>query len=140
MNNVRYFVITPVRNEESRIRATIDSMLAQTVRPARWIIVDDGSSDQTPQIVEAAAAQHRWIHLLRRADRGFRKSGTGVMEAFYDGYGEIRDDGWDFLVKLDGDLSFAGDYFEKCFEHFSDQSQIGQSEAARSAASSMVSR
>jgi glycosyltransferase involved in cell wall biosynthesis len=125
MNNARYLVITPVRNEEARIRATIDSMLAQTVRPVGWIIVDDGSSDQTPQIVEDVAAQHRWIHLLRRVDRGFRKPGTGVMEAFCDGYREIPDAGWDFLVKLDGDLSFAGDYFEKCFERFANNLKLG---------------
>ena len=125
MSNVKYSVITPVRNEELRIRATIGSMLAQTSRPTRWIIVDDGSSDQTPQIVEAAAARHPWIHLLRRADRGFRKSGTGVMEAFYDGYGEIQDAGWDFLGKLDGDLSFAPDYFEKCFQRFMVNPKLG---------------
>jgi biofilm PGA synthesis N-glycosyltransferase PgaC len=125
MNKLNYVVITPVRNEETRVKVTIDSILAQTIRPAQWIIVDDGSSDQTPQILARAAERHPFIHVLRRADRGFRKSGTGVMEAFYDGYGEMSDLQWGFLAKLDGDLSFASDYFEKCIEQFRVNPRLG---------------
>ena len=63
--------------------------VAQTLRPSKWIIVDDGSSDRTPQIVDAAAGEHDWIQVIHRADRGFRKPGTGVMEAFVEGYAQI---------------------------------------------------
>ena len=125
LKQLRYVVITPVRNEAARVKATIDSMLAQTIRPVQWIIVDDGSSDATPQIVMACAMQHDWIQVVRRSDRGFRKPGTGVMEAFYEGYRELREGDWDFLVKLDGDLSFRNDYFEKCFEEFRLNSKLG---------------
>jgi poly-beta-1,6-N-acetyl-D-glucosamine synthase len=125
MRQPEYTLITPVRNEQDHVRATIDSVISQTALPARWIVVDDGSSDHTAKIVCAAAAQHPWIQLVRRADRGFRKPGTGVMEAFFDGYAQIGHSHWDFLVKLDGDLSFAKDYFEKCFEHFRTNTRLG---------------
>ena len=120
-----YVVITPIRNEEGHVTSTIRSMLSQTVCPSKWIIVDDGSSDRTPQIVDDAAGEHGWIQVLRRADRGFRKPGTGVMEAFGDGYAQLSNTHWNFLVKLDGDLSFAPDYFEKCFERFRINPKLG---------------
>jgi biofilm PGA synthesis N-glycosyltransferase PgaC len=120
-----FVVITPVRNEAGRIAATIEAMLAQTLRPAQWIVVDDGSSDATAQIVGEAASSHPWIQLLRRRDRGFRRPGTGVMEAFHDGLREVRDPDWEFLGKLDGDLSFAPDYFERCLERFRADPKLG---------------
>jgi glycosyltransferase involved in cell wall biosynthesis len=120
-----YLVITPVRDEEAYISKTIDSMAQQTILPEKWIIVDDGSTDRTPQIVQAASKQHAWIQVVERQNRGFRKSGGGVIEAFYDGFSAIDKINWDFLVKLDGDLSFSPDYFEKCFQHFSDDSNLG---------------
>ena len=82
----RYVIITPVRDEERHIEATIECVLRQTVRPEKWIIVDDGSADQTGTVVDRYAAQYPWIQVVHRANRGFRKSGGGVMEAFYDGY------------------------------------------------------
>ena len=90
-----------------------------------WVIVDDGSSDNTGEIADRYAAQHSWIHVIHRKNRGFRKSGGGVMEAFYDGYNSLHCRDWDFLVKLDGDLSFAPDYFEKCFEYFRRDPKLG---------------
>ena len=120
-----YVIITPVRDEEVYLGKVIDSVCGQTVQPAQWTIVDDGSTDQTGQIADAAAAAHPWIHVVHRGDRGFRKSGGGVVEAFYAGYSSLQHSGWDFIVKLDADLSFARDYFEKCFEHFSRDRQLG---------------
>jgi hypothetical protein len=84
-----YVIITPVRNEGPHFQQTIDSVLSQTLRPQAWVIVDDGSTDITPELVDAAAAQHPWIHAVHRADRGFRKQGGGVIEAFYDGYAQL---------------------------------------------------
>src|SRR5216684_3570111 len=66
-----------------------------------------------------------WIRVIHRTNRGFRKSGGGVMEAFYDGYNTLQCNDWDFLAKLDGDLSFAPDYFEKCFEYFRRNLDLG---------------
>lgn len=120
-----YVVITPVRNEAAFIGRTIDSMVAQRHQPAQWVIVDDGSTDATAGLVEAAAQQHPWITLVCRPDRGYRQSGGGVVQAFYDGYRALHATDWAFLVKLDGDLSFAPDYFDRCFDHFAEQPSLG---------------
>lgn len=123
--NPKYIIVTPARDEERFIESTIESVLCQTIAPAEWVIVDDGSSDRTGEIADRYAAQYPWIHVLHRANRGFRKSGGGVMEAFYDGYNSIECKDWDFLVKLDGDLSFAPDYFERCFDYFRRDPKLG---------------
>ncbi|HLH34447.1 MAG TPA: glycosyltransferase family A protein [Alloacidobacterium sp.] len=125
MQDARYVIITPVRDEEKYIEATISSVKGQTMRPVEWVIVDDGSSDRTSMILDAAAAEAPWIRIVHRADRGFRKAGGGVVEAFYDGYSALQSDDWEFIVKLDGDLSFSGDYFERCFDRFCRDPRLG---------------
>jgi glycosyltransferase involved in cell wall biosynthesis len=122
---MRYVVITPVRDEEEYIEGTIDSILHQTVLPIEWVIVDDGSSDRTGSIADRYAAQYPWIRVVHRENRGFRKSGGGVVEAFYAGYNSLKQKEWEFVVKLDGDLTFAPDYFERCFEYFSRDEKLG---------------
>jgi len=122
---MRYVVITPVRDEESFVAATIAAVRAQTILPTQWVIVNDGSTDRTGSIIEAHAATTPWITVVHRANRGFRKSGAGVVEAFYEGYAALTCNNWDFVVKLDGDLSFSPDYFEKCFAHFCEQPRLG---------------
>jgi len=121
----KYVIITPVRDEEKHIEATLECVLRQTIRPAEWLIVNDGSSDGTGSVIDRYAAQHCWIRAIHRANRGFRKSGGGVIEAFYDGYNSIRCQDWEFIVKLDGDLGFVPEYFEKCFEHFQQDPKLG---------------
>ncbi len=78
----RYIIITPVRNEETHLRETIESVAAQTIRPVRWVIVNDGSTDLTGQIADDAAKKFDWINVVHRPDRGFRRSGGGVVETF----------------------------------------------------------
>lgn len=121
----RYLIITPVRNEEANLRATIASVAAQTVRPVRWVIVNDGSTDATGKIADDAMRKFDWIRVVHRVDRGFRRSGGGVVETFYDGYKLVEGEAWDYLAKLDGDLSFAPDYFEKCFRLFAADPKLG---------------
>jgi biofilm PGA synthesis N-glycosyltransferase PgaC len=123
--NRAYVVVSPVRNEEKYLALTIDSMVAQTVRPSCWVIVNDGSKDETGRIAERAAESHPWIMVVSRPDRGFRKAGGGVVEAFYEGYRLVENQSWDYVVKLDGDLSFRPDYFEKCFERFEQDAHLG---------------
>jgi biofilm PGA synthesis N-glycosyltransferase PgaC len=118
-------VITPVRDEERYIDATIRSVTSQTILPTEWIIVNDGSSDRTCDIVDQLAAQLPWIHVIHRPNRGFRKPGGGVVEAFYEGYNALRCHDWEFIVKLDGDLTFSLDYFQRCLEHFASQPRLG---------------
>jgi len=121
----KYIVITPVRDEEKFIQSTIESVASQTIRPVEWVIVNDGSSDKTGEIADRYAAAHPWIQVIHRQNRGFRKSGGGVMEAFYDGFRNVRSERWDFVVKLDGDLTFSPDYFERCLEHFDRDPKLG---------------
>ena len=125
MKKIIYAIVTPVRDEEKYVEATLNSVIQQTVRPVEWIIVDDGSTDGTGRILDRYSVTYPWIKVLHRANRGFRKSGGGVMEAFYDGYNTLECKDWDFVVKLDGDLSFAPDYFEKCFEYFDRDPKLG---------------
>lgn len=123
-NTIKYIIITPVRDEEHFIDKTILSVINQTIVPVKWIIVNDGSKDKTGEIIEKYSKINNWIVPVHRPDRGFRKNGSGVMEAFYDGYKKIIEE-FDFLVKLDGDLSFENDYFEKCFNKFKQNSKLG---------------
>ncbi len=122
---VPYVVITPVRDEERHVKATLASVTSQSILPTEWIIVDDGSTDKTPQIIDEYAANYPWIRIEHRPNRGARKSGGGVVEAFYAGYAKVQCQDWDFIVKLDGDLTFSADYFEKCFDQFERDSHLG---------------
>lgn len=121
----RYVIITPVRDEEKYIEATLECVLRQTILPVEWKIVDDGSTDRTGAILDRYATQYPWIRVIHRVNRGFRKSGGGVVEAFYEGYSSLQCHDWDFIVKLDGDLSFSPEYFEKCLEYFRREPNLG---------------
>lgn len=123
--STKYVVITPVRDEEVFIAATIESMIRQTVLPQEWIIVDDGSKDNTGKIIDEYANRYSWIKTVHREDRGFRKSGGGVVDAFNDGYRVLTCSDWDFISKFDGDLTFTPDYFEKCFAEFAGDPKLG---------------
>ena len=121
----RYVVITPVRNEEGNFPRTVESFAEQSIRPALWIIVDDGSKDQTGAIADAAAEKYEWIRVIHRADRGFRQPGTGVVEAVNEGLAKVGTLDWDYLIKFDGDLAFGSDYFAQCFAHFERDPKLG---------------
>ena len=108
----RYVLISPCRNEAGFMRQTLDSVAAQSVRPAMWVIVDDGSTDETPAILAEYAARHDWIKIVTRGDRGHRAVGPGVIDAFYSGYAAIEPGDYDFLCKLDLDLRLPPRYFE----------------------------
>lgn len=123
--HTKYVVITPVRDEAAFLPLTIASMTRQTILPQEWIIVNDGSKDNTREIIDDACRQYPWINGVHREDRGFRKWGAGIIEAFYDGFHQLASSDWQFMSKLDGDLSFEDSYFEKAFEHFYDNSLIG---------------
>jgi biofilm PGA synthesis N-glycosyltransferase PgaC len=122
--SVQYCVITAVRDEEQFIGKTIESLLGQTIQPAEWIILDDGSSDATGAIVSEYAKRHSFIRFMRRKDRGYRSKGGGV-EAFLDAVPLLCSKSWNYLVNLDGDITFAPDYFERCFEQFQKIPSLG---------------
>jgi glycosyltransferase involved in cell wall biosynthesis len=120
----KYCIVTSVRDEEEFISKTVESVAAQTILPAQWIIVNDGSSDKTGEILDRYAAQYPWLTALHRENRGFRSTGGGI-DGFVYGVDHLQVQDWEFLVNLDGDLSFAPDYFEKCFAHFHQEPSLG---------------
>jgi glycosyltransferase involved in cell wall biosynthesis len=121
----KYVIITPARDEEEHIEKTIQSVVAQTLRPVQWIIVNDGSRDRTGAIIDSYAARYEWITAHHRPNRGFREAGGGVMDTFHDGYKLIKVPHWDFIVKLDADLIFEVDYFKRCFAEFEKDHHLG---------------
>jgi biofilm PGA synthesis N-glycosyltransferase PgaC len=121
----KYVIISAVRDEEKFIEGTVSSIVGQTIRPSQWIIVDDGSTDGTGDIINGYARQYPWIRACHRPNRGFRKPGGGVVEAFNEGYKALECDDWEFIVKLDGDLILAPDYFERCFDRFDQDQRLG---------------
>ena len=81
----RYLLISPCRDEAQYLRRTLDSVAAQSVPPALWVVVDDGSTDDTPAILEEYTRQLPYLRVVRRVDRGRRRVGPGVIDAFYAG-------------------------------------------------------
>src|SRR5689334_19602714 len=112
----RYLLISPCRDEAQYIRRTLDSVAAQTVPPALWVVVDDGSTDETPAILEEYARRLPYLRVVRRTDRGGRRVGPGVIEAFYAGLDTVRPSDFDYLCKLDMDLDLPARYFELLME------------------------
>lgn len=128
--SVRYAVITPARDEESHIEQTLQSVVSQSVLPTVWIVVDDGSSDSTADIVRRFADQHRFIRLLQPQHAaepvvGDRLSRAAEVVAFNAGLATLDLAEYDFIVKLDADLRFGPDYFERLFEKFAEEPRLG---------------
>ena len=120
-----YVVISPVKDEAQYIEATIESMVAQSLRPVRWIIVDDGSGDATPEIVERYCHCQQWISLVRLPRRTNRGAGSPVIRAFNEGFQLARSEQFDFVVKLDCDLRLPVMYFEDLLSRFEADPQLG---------------
>ncbi len=116
----RLVVISPCRDEEQFVELTLRSVVQQTRRPDRWIIVDDDSHDATPDIVSCYAAEHPWIELVRRRRGGERQLGPGVVAAFNAGLTHLGSDLFDVVAKLDCDLEFGSDCFAAILAHFND--------------------
>jgi glycosyltransferase involved in cell wall biosynthesis len=113
----RIVLVSPCRDEEATLERTIACVQAQTLPPVRWVIVDDGSRDRTPQILEKAASEIPWLRVVHRPDRGHRELGSGVIDAFEEGLASIGV-GYDFVGKLDVDLEFSPRYLERILGYF----------------------
>jgi biofilm PGA synthesis N-glycosyltransferase PgaC len=125
MSSRRYVVITPCRDEAKYARRTLDSVTSQSEPPTLWVIVDDGSKDETPRILDEYAARFPFIRVVRRADRGDRKVGGGVIEAFYAGFDTIDLDAFDYVCKLDLDLILPPRYFARLMDRMEAEPRIG---------------
>ena len=117
-------LVTPARNEEAFLEGTIQSVLAQTRRPVRWVIVSDGSTDGTDAIVRRYASQHAWIELLRMPERRDRQF-AAKAHAFNAGYARVKDLGCDVVGNLDADITFEPDYLEFLLGKFAADPRLG---------------
>lgn len=121
---MRYVLITPARNEERYISGTIQSVVGQTVLPERWVIVDDGSTDRTAEIVREFASQYPWIELVSRPQRSDRNF-AGKVYAFNAGLERVKSLNFEVLGNLDSDVSFAPDYLAFLLQKFEADSKLG---------------
>ncbi len=113
----RIVIVSPIRDEEATLERTIRCLSSQTLLPVLWVVVDDGSTDRTSEILAEATARHHWIRVVQREDRGYRKLGGGVIDAFNSGM-EAVDVDYDFVVKMDVDLEFGPRYLERIMDFF----------------------
>lgn len=120
-----YCLISPGRNEAGYMRRTLESVARQTRTPALWVIVDDGSTDDTPAILEEYRARLPWLTVVRREDRGRRSVGPGVIDAFYAGYDAVDTSEYGYLCKLDLDLDLPPRYFERLIELMEAEPRLG---------------
>lgn len=119
-----YVLITPIRNEEAYIEKTIESVIHQTILPMKWVIVDDGSTDQTPAIVNRYLAEHSWMEVVRMPQRRERHF-AGKVYAFNAGFERVKDLPFDVIGNLDGDISFGEDHFEFLLTKFAMDASLG---------------
>lgn len=119
-----YVLITPARNEEAYIEVTLKSMVAQTVRPLKWVIVSDGSTDRTDEIVRQYTAGHGWIELVRMPERKERNFG-GKVFSFNAGCERVKDLKYDIIGNLDADMSFDRDLFGFLMSKFAGNPKLG---------------
>ena len=114
---MKYVLISPARNEAAFIEKTLAAMAAQTLPPERWVIVDDGSTDQTAKLVESYAKRYPWMELIRRTKQ-VNRSFASKVETFNIGLERVRSLEFDVLGNLDADLSFEPDYLEFLMQKF----------------------
>jgi len=121
---LNYVLITPAHNEAEYIELTLKSVVAQTKKPLKWIIVNDGSTDKTGQIVADYAADYSWIELLEMPKRTERHFG-GKARAVNAGHERVSNLNFEILGNLDADVSFEPDYFEFLLDRFAERPRLG---------------
>jgi len=123
---MKYIIITPAKDEGKYIEYTLKSVCAQTLKPYKWIIVNDGSTDNTVAIVRKHQMKYSWIKLVNIKNKFEKRlSGKKVIRAFYHGYNTLTNHDYEFIVKLDADLILPENYFEKVSIAFQDNPRIG---------------
>lgn len=120
----KYVIITPVRNEEDYIEMTIKSVVNQKVPPVEYIIVNDGSTDGTEDIIDEYVEKYNWIKTIKRPPKE-HSPGGGIVNAFYEGYNILDEKEWDYVVKLDADLRFNENYFKALLKNFDENNKLG---------------
>ena len=121
----RYVLVSPCRDEAQYLRRTLDSVALQSIPPTLWVVVDDGSTDETSAILDEYAKRLPYLRVIRREDRGGRKVGPGVIEAFYAGLESVQLKDFDYICKLDMDLDLPIRYFEFLMQRMEANPRIG---------------
>ncbi len=120
-----YVIISPCRNEGEYMKNTLDSVLSQTVLPDLWVIVNDGSTDDTAEILDEYKNKYSFIRVVNKANRGYRSVGPGVIDAFYEGLKIIELSDYKYICKLDLDLVLPEKYFETLTEKMEANPRLG---------------
>jgi glycosyltransferase involved in cell wall biosynthesis len=120
-----YVIITPAFNEAAYISRTIESVLAQMVKPSLWVIVDDGSTDKTAEIINRYAAEHPWILYVRRSKDLLQSYYSSNVYAIYEGIKHLQNREYDFLAILDADISLLPDYYERILKRMNFDEKLG---------------
>jgi biofilm PGA synthesis N-glycosyltransferase PgaC len=121
----KYVLVTPAYNEAGIIRLMIETVIAQTVLPCRWIIVDDGSTDNTPTIIKPYANQHNFIQYLRRLRNENQSYYASNVYAIMEGIRQTNELDHDFVAILDADITLPNDYYEQIIMRFEIDPTLG---------------
>ena len=121
---LRYVIVTPAHNEAQYIELVIESMIAQAYLPLKWVVVSDGSTDGTDEIVQRYQAKYPWIDLVRMPERRERHF-AGKVGAFNAGYDRVKHLEFDVIGNLDGDVSFGPVLFELLLRRMAEDPQLG---------------
>ena len=124
MYKLKYVLITPARNEEAYIEKTIKSVVSQTILPEKWVVVSDGSTDRTDDIMKQYMAENSWIEFIRMPEHRDRQFAAKV-NCFSAGYQKLNNTDYDIIGNLDADISFEKDYFEFLLTKFAEIPQLG---------------
>lgn len=121
---MNYYIIIPTYNEEKFISLTLQSIVEQTVLPSKVVVVNDGSTDKTVEIVNSFVEKYSFISVVNKSSDAIHLPGSKVIQAFQKGL-ETLDDNYDIIVKIDADLIFPSNYFETIIKHFQSDERIG---------------
>jgi glycosyltransferase involved in cell wall biosynthesis len=121
---MNYYIIIPTYNEEKFIALTLQSIVEQTVLPSKVVVVNDGSTDKTVEIVNSFVEKYSFIAAVNKSSDAIHLPGSKVIQAFQKGL-ETLDDNYDIMVKIDADLIFPSNYFETIIKHFQSDERIG---------------
>ena len=121
---MNYYIVIPTYNEEKFISLTLQSIVEQTVLPSKVVVVNDGSTDKTVEIVNSFVEKYSFIAAVNKSSDAIHLPGSKVIQAFQKGL-ETLDDNYDIMVKIDADLIFPSNYFETIIQHFQSDERIG---------------
>ncbi len=121
----KYVLVTAARNEQTFIESTINAVVKQTIKPVKWIIVDDNSTDKTPEIVKQYANKHEFIELLQVKEHSTNRNFASKVYAINMGIEKLKGTDYDFIGILDADVTFDIDHYEKILEKFEKNPKLG---------------